>query len=106
MDDLRVGLRYYDRDGQSLNMLEWAKLFEDHGYKIVDQTEVGGYTISTVWLGLDHSTFVGFPLIFETMVFRREDDDSNAFDGVQERYTTEQQARDGHDDIVRKVRDE
>lgn len=89
-----------------MEMLEWAKWFENYDYKVVIKTEVDEYTISTVWLGLDHNHFGGIPLIFETMVFRESDNwEDNAWDHIQERYSTEEQAREGHNEIVKRVRD-
>lgn len=53
------------------------------------------YDVSTIWLGLDHGFGTGPPVIFETMVFG---DDSEDLDVA--RYSTEQQARDGHTEMV------
>jgi len=47
-------------------------------------------TISTVFLGLDHSFGKGPPLLFETMIF------GGKFDSYQERYSTWEQAEAGH----------
>lgn len=94
---------YYARNGDEITMEQWGKLFEDMGYKRVDiKTFPSGRWVSTVWLGLDHS--FGFhgddsPLIFETMVF----DGSSMMDEYMERYTTEEQAREGHQRIVQMV---
>lgn len=52
--------------------LKWAEWFsESREERVVAQEEVGSVTVSTVFLGLNHS-FDGCGLeIFETMVFRR-----------------------------------
>lgn len=60
--------------------LEWARWLEDHNAeRIVKQEVIGGYLISTIFLGIDHnlaSIFFGAstaapPILFETMVFHR-----------------------------------
>lgn len=56
----------------------------------VGLTEKGDVTVSTVFLGLDHSLGAGRPLLFETMVFGGSDDQ------WQERYQTYEQAIAGH----------
>lgn len=44
--------------------------FAQEPYKRVGLDEFGPYTVSTVWLGIDHGFGRGaLPLIFETMVF-------------------------------------
>ena len=96
-DDRRSShLGVYDRDGQPISMLHWTWLIEFHPeYKIVRHThDSTPDLISTVWLGLDHSFGYLYgehvPLIFETMIFGGEHDQ------YQERYSTEEQALDGH----------
>lgn len=104
--------RHYDRKGQPIDFMEWARLTEDGGleYKRVARTHVGSdMFVSTVWLGLDHNfSFVGPPLIFETMVFRRVANPTrdafgrlHEWDGdEQERWSTEAEALVGHERIV------
>lgn len=80
-------------------MLEWCKRFEDNAYKRVALTELAnGVSISTVWLGLDHSFHGGPPLIFETMTFP---DSENC-----ERYSTEAEALAGHEEMVARMKAE
>ena len=51
------------------DLLEWGRWFETADRR-VDQTEIGPYFISTVFLGLDYDyTGKGPPMLFETMVF-------------------------------------
>lgn len=73
---------YYDRQGKPIyDTLKWGKLLGDKDYKVLAQKRSpnGRYFISTIWIGLDHSfLFMGKkanpnPLIFETMVFDRND---------------------------------
>lgn len=63
-------------------------------YVVVQQTELpNGYWVSTVWLGLNHQFDEdGPPLIFETMV----KNPSGEFEDYQERYSTEEEAMNGH----------
>lgn len=50
---------YYDRQGQPIDMMTWARMFEDEAVKLVARTEVGEVLVSTVWIGLDHSFGTG-----------------------------------------------
>lgn len=110
---------HYRMDGTSYpegeaGLFEWARDFED-----IEKRRVGfdkldnGLEISTVWLGLDHSSGTGRPLIFETMVFfpckkeftlggRTIKVDREEFDMV--RYSTLEEARLGHKMMVKKCR--
>jgi hypothetical protein len=91
----------YDRQGNPIaDLLEWGRLHEDNAYKRVDATQIGKFWVSTVWLGLDHSFGGGPPLIFETMVF--EDGGSDIYC---DRYSTEQEAQEGHDEVVQRLID-
>lgn len=87
--------RYYDVDGKPLEVLEWAALFEQRraggGWWQIGYTEIGEAMVSTVWCGIDHNFFDdGSPLIFETLVR------GGPLDGEIERYSTKQEAADGH----------
>lgn len=72
--------------------IKWTK--EQHearpGHKHVANTEINGITVSTVFLGLDHSWGGGTPILFETMIFGGEHDQ------FQERYSTWAEAEAGH----------
>ena len=86
---------YYDRNGMPISMERWLTLWREERH--VDQTEIGDWWVSTVWLGLDH----GFgpnhkPLIFETMIFEGGD----ATDLYMDRYSTEEDAHAGHEVAV------
>jgi hypothetical protein len=60
---------YFDREGQPLELFEWADLFERRDYRVVRQTPLGNYGVSTVWIGL--SSRMGEPLgTFETAIFK------------------------------------
>lgn len=95
---------YYDRLGVRISLREWAVLMDDLAYKRIAGTDVGRWWISTVWLGMDHGLggILGEPpLIFETMVFDR--DGAPGDDWEMRRYSTEEQARQGHEEMVQLV---
>lgn len=94
---------YYDRSGNNISFRDWARLCawdekNDLNYKRVGGTTVGPYWISTVWLGLNHQYGTGRPLIFETMVFSKEESDLACH-----RYATEAEAIAGHERVVEEV---
>ena len=80
---------YYDRQGNSVGMEEFAKIFEAD--RIVAQDKQLDVMVSTVFLGLDHNYGDGPPLIFETMIF------GGPLDQWQDRYSTEEEAKLGHE---------
>lgn len=88
---------YYNRKGEPIDMMEWAKQFrEDRVVAVTDLPD--GKRVSTVFLGLNHAFGDGPPLIFETMVF-----DHGSYGEVDmDRYTTEEQAKAGHEAMVTK----
>jgi len=95
---------YYDRQGQPIEMMDWARKMEDHEYKVVAQHWVRGWMISTVWLGIDHGFGRGGPpVIFETMIFPPGDEsgeDGALSEEYQDRYATETAAQAGHDQAI------
>jgi hypothetical protein len=93
--------RHYDRQGNPISMEEWSTLLNDPKYQIVAQTTGSGRFVSTVWLGLDHAHGGGPPLIFETIVFAIDehgDVDYHELDA--ERYSTEEAAKKGHEQMA------
>ena len=98
-------MKCYDRAGNEITPDQWASLhtveYKRVGYKEYE----GGVSVSTVWLGLDHSFGRGVPVIFETMIFGP---DGYPYDQECMRYTTEGGAAEGHkrtcDDVERGVR--
>lgn len=88
------------------SMMEWAGRFERHQDRVIAQDTVGGFFVSTVFLGLDH----GFPpnpeapLVFETMVFSAQESGDAMAEAVvddwgalyTERYSTLAEAERGH----------
>jgi hypothetical protein len=92
------------------NFTQWAKWLKTADRK-VDRTQVGECEVSTVFLGLDHNwgggapllfeTMVfGAPLLFETMVFGGE------YDQEQWRYSTWEEAEEGHKRVVAMIEGE
>lgn len=80
--------------------MQWAKDFEIANRIVAFSKLFDGTEISTVWLGLDHSFLPSeSPKIFETMVFS----DRKDLDGYMERYSTEQEAIDGHKKICEEM---
>lgn len=93
---------YFDRDGDRITMGEWSVLFaRGETYRRVGVDEVGKWTVSTVWLGLDHGVRRSLE-IFETMVFHEDTDDGDGH--LTRRYASEAEARDGHADVVSRLR--
>jgi hypothetical protein len=81
---------YYDRNGDPISFERWFELWHED-YKRVAFDSVGDVEVSTVWLGLNHSFLPDSPpIIFETMVFGGPNDED------QERYSTEEEAIEGH----------
>ena len=88
-------LRSYNRQGEPISDDECHRLMVDNEYRRVDLTEQDGVKVSTVWLAFDHSWGYGPPLIFETLIF------GGPYDEYMWRYTTEAEARAGHERAVR-----
>ena len=98
----------YDRDGNPISVREWSRLHNDPEYSRVDETELDGIWISTVWLGFDHSFGLGGPRqIFETMVFDRHNQPRPGLQEMGEfdrRYSTEEEAEQGHLEVVQELK--
>ena len=95
---------YYDREGKPIDVNGWAYLHGIDDYRRVAEDTIGSYWVSTVWLGIDHSWGEGPPLIFETMVFPVADGEPHLMDIDCERYTTENEAIEGHARFVTLLR--
>lgn len=95
-------VQYRDRDGNEITLEEYIEKLTDPSYKIVNHTVVNGLLVSTVWLGLDHNFCDGPPLIFETMIFCYG---NYEHDEYQERYSTEEEAIEGHKAAVQFAKD-
>lgn len=63
---------YILRDGKiyPATPMEWGRWFENVENRLVEKTDINGASVSTVFMGLDHSHGQGsHKLLFETMVF-------------------------------------
>jgi len=80
------------------DVIEWAKGFEINN-RIVKQDYIGEIFVSTVFLGIDHSYGDEPPLLFETMIF------GGVPDQYQERYSTWDEAEEGHKRAIKFVND-
>lgn len=72
-------------------VLAWAAWIEKAN-KVVKQTTIGPYWVSTVFLGVDYGWDPGPPIIYETMVFLNGD----WHDLDCRRYSTRAEAEAGH----------
>lgn len=88
-------VQFYDRNGEPISVGTADRLLRNDGYRRVAWDEVGDFVISTVWLGLDLSFYVGPPLIFETAVFA-----DDPMGGTVRRYPTESAALAGHQAMI------
>jgi hypothetical protein len=84
------------------SMEEWATFIEGKfptNYKHVGDDTIEGKRVSTVFSGLCHDFLnEGIPIVFETMVFTDRE-------GIyQERYSTWQQAEEGHKKAIEWVK--
>lgn len=84
----------------------WSEAIGDKAIQRVAETKLGRFWVSTVWLGLDHRFGNGDPLIFETMAFPCDADGmvTSWGDVESDRYSTEDEARAGHEVIVAKLK--
>ncbi len=88
---------------KEVDATKWHRWFKNSNRR-VDETVVGWLRkvrISTVFLGIDHRFGWGAssrPILFETMVFGGE------YDLHQQRYSTWDEAAQGHQEVVKMVR--
>jgi hypothetical protein len=97
---LVAGRYTLDDDGNPVaepDLFRWARWYETAERQVARDVLADGHTISTVFLGLDHS-FARLlddrapPVLWETMVFN----DYGALDGFDQRYTSRAEALEGH----------
>ena len=85
--------------------LVWGRWLEEASRdksRFVKQEDVdGGFWVSTVFLGLNLNFGGGRPLLFETMVFHK---DSGMMDLAMDRYSTWEEAENGHAAMVERVK--
>lgn len=70
--------------------VKWSAFYRSDANRRVGYTKIGDVRVSTVFLAMDHSFEGGAPILFETMVFGGE------FDQSQYRYRTWDEAVNGH----------
>lgn len=85
-----------------VEMMVWARWFET-AERHVKLTVTEDHTISTIFLGLNHQWGKGPPLVFETMIFNKEDGKPSDLDTWQYRYSSWDDAEHGHKAAVRRV---
>jgi hypothetical protein len=81
-----------------VDLMEWARRFEDVNSRIVAKIELNGVIVSTVFLGCNHQYGDGPPLLFETMIF------GGPHDGYTWRYSSWDDAVVGHEMAVKKAK--
>ena len=82
---------------------KWGVWFEEADRHLA-LTKIGEIEVSTVFLGLDHSFHEDVPpVLWETMIFVGESK-KTLFDHYQERYSSFDDARAGHERAVAMVR--
>lgn len=79
-----------DKKPVQVGLGTWAEWFENHNNRIIARDQIGEVVVSTAFIGIYHSFMGGPPLLFETMIFGGE------HDGYQDRYTTWDEAVEGH----------
>jgi hypothetical protein len=99
IDRWKLYYRLVDRVPVVCSLLEQARFWQT-GECFVDRTDIGDdVSVSTVFLGIDHSlSNIGPPILFETLVFGGKYDDDRC------RYSTWDQAAAGHRAMVAKIR--
>lgn len=94
------------------DMLVWGRFLEDEGKRRVASTETEFHWVSTVFLGIDHNfTMKGPPILFETMVFERQETILKVFGKDKfvheemdcDRWATWDEAKAGHAKMVMQV---
>lgn len=110
--EFKMRHRYYDRRGNPISLAEFVELSQNRkiNYKDIKSDVINNHLVSTIWLGIDHSFFNSEkPLIFETMIFKIKDGniewDNASLDYYQKRYSTEEQALEGHKEAIKYVLD-
>ncbi len=94
---------YYLEDDKTISpcsLDKWA--YQNRNISHIGNDDVNGKWVSTVWLGIDHDHFHQEPLLFETMVFPSR---ASGRDLYCERYSSWQDAVDGHQRAIQWVKD-
>lgn len=96
-----------DDNPKEVDSITWAKWFQvNQARRIVQQTMLGKYKVSTVFLGVNYNMLDGGdPVLYETMVFNTEGENPHEDLGCW-RYTDQTEAREGHERVVEAVEKE
>lgn len=86
-----------DRTYEPCDLMTWANQFQNINRHVAEDF-VNHKRISTVWLGMDHNDFGGNPHLFETMIFNENGEDIYC-----DRYSTWQEAEEGHEKAIQWV---
>lgn len=96
-------MRHWTLDGHTAvrgaTLQDWGRMFDNAEARTVGKTEVNGWFVSTVFLGIDHNFGGGPPLLFETMIFSHHEPRNDHDEGCW-RYTTWEEAEQGHAAVV------
>lgn len=100
-----IGQYILDEQGnpvQATSLRQWGEWMEKREERIVKQEHIGGYFVSTVFLGLDQRYWgEGPPILWETMVFSESNTKiDRPYDRSQYRYASREDAIAGHRKIV------
>jgi hypothetical protein len=93
--------------------LSWAQWFENGDKRRVANTSINGWSVSTVFLGLDQSHgFSSPPILFETMIFSQTEKVKamgkmfrKSMENYCRRYATWDEALAGHEEAVKMIRE-
>lgn len=86
---------------EETDLMKWGEWFETAGQKrVVIKTKVGGYEVSTVFLGIDYSFEVEphTPILYETMFFGKGERTEETY-----RYATKEEAIEHHSKLVEEL---
>ncbi len=93
----------YKLDGKNTvkcNSEEWIKWMKSSDRTVALEKVTDDVEVSTVFLGIDHSTFENKLELFETMIFGGD------HHGDYWRYETWEEAKEGHEKIVKALKEE
>lgn len=83
---------------ESTTIDQWGIWMNNPNNVIIKQEYIGNAFISTVFLGISYGVVMGKPLFYETMIFGGE------HDSYQVKYTSKEEALEGHKKAVALVK--
>ena len=94
---------FYDREGKPIPTLEWARLYEDYGYRFLAKDQIEpDYVLTTIWEGVNHSVLDEGPgPLFVTGLLREDGDELTLLH--EWRWETDSEATAGHTDLLAKL---